>query len=96
MKNQIIPAASPKSALAPVQSDRPGAPDVEGCAERASEALAYLARHYPESAGSAAFHFHQDAAYDAVVSCAGEVPGRAMVLYALRPVRGAEDTEGTV
>jgi hypothetical protein len=64
MTNQIIP----NPASAPVQWDRPGALDVEWCAERAAEAMRYLARHYPEAAGSEPLHPHQDAAHDAAVA----------------------------
>jgi hypothetical protein len=49
------------------------APDVEWYAERAGEALAYLAERYPESAGSPELHPHQDAAHKAAV--AGEREG---------------------
>ncbi len=42
--------------------------DVEWYAKRAGEALAYLAEHYPESAGSPELHPHQDAAHEAAVS----------------------------
>ncbi len=63
MTELIIPSAVPNPALAPVQSDRPEALDVEWCAERASEALAYLADFYPECAASEALHPFQDAAH---------------------------------
>lgn len=43
------------------------APNVEWYAKRAGEVLAYLAEHYPESAGSPELHPHQDAAYEAAV-----------------------------
>ncbi len=68
MKNQIIPNAVPKSRPAPVQSDRTEALDVEWCAERASEALKYLAVFYPECSGSEVLHGHQDAAHEAAVA----------------------------
>ena len=42
--------------------------DTEWAAERASEALRYLAEHYPESAGSPELHPHQDAAHAAAVA----------------------------
>ena len=42
--------------------------DTEWAAERASEALRYLAEHYPESAGSPELHPHQDAAHEAAVA----------------------------
>lgn len=66
MTDQIIPSAIPKPAPAP--SDRLAALDVEWCAERASEALRHLARHYPEAAGSEALHVYQDAAHAAAVA----------------------------
>lgn len=68
MTYQIIPSAVPNPAPALVQPDRPEALDVEWCAERASEALAYLAANYPECAGSEALHGHQDAAHTAAVA----------------------------
>jgi hypothetical protein len=42
--------------------------DIEWAPERASEALRYLAEHYPESAGSRELHPHQDAAHEAAVA----------------------------
>jgi len=42
--------------------------DTEWAAERASEAMRWLADNYPECAGSAALHPHQDAAHEAAVS----------------------------
>ena len=79
MTDQIIHSASTNPAPVPVPSDRPEALDVEWCAERASEALAYLAANYPECAGSEALHGHQDAAHAA--SVAGD---EARYLEALR------------
>ena len=68
MTDQIIPAASSNPASPPVQSDRPEALDVEWYAERAAEAMRYLARHYPKASGSVALHVYQDAAHDAAVA----------------------------
>ena len=42
--------------------------DTEWAAEKASEAMRYLALNYPEAAGSEALHPHQDAAREAAVS----------------------------
>lgn len=42
--------------------------DTSWAGERASEALAYLAEHYPESAGSPELHPYHDAAHDAEVA----------------------------
>ena len=42
--------------------------NVEWAGERASEALKFLAEHYPESSGSPELHPHQDAAHDAAVA----------------------------
>ncbi len=42
--------------------------DTEWCAERASDAMRYLALHYPECSGSEALHPHQDAAHEAAVA----------------------------
>ena len=42
--------------------------DIEWAGERASEAMSYLAQHYPESSGSPELHPHQDAAHDAAVA----------------------------
>ena len=39
--------------------------DTEWAATKASEALRYLAKHYPESSGAPELHLHQDAAHDA-------------------------------
>ena len=41
--------------------------DTEWAAERASEAMAYLANNYPECGGAPELHPHQDAAHDAAV-----------------------------
>lgn len=68
MTDQIIPSASPNPAPVPVPSDRPEALDIEWCAERAGEALRYLARHYPESGGTEVLHAQQDAAHAAAVA----------------------------
>jgi hypothetical protein len=38
--------------------------DVEWAAELAGEALAYLARHYPECAGSDAIRVHEEVAHE--------------------------------
>ena len=53
--------------------------NIEWAAERASEALAYLAEHYPESAGSPEIHPYQEAAHEAAV-----VEDRDGYLQALR------------
>jgi hypothetical protein len=53
--------------------------DTELAAERAAEAMRYLAANYPEASGSEALHPHQDAAHAAAV--AGE---REAYLEALR------------
>ena len=43
--------------------------DTSWAAERASEAMSYLAQHYyPEASGSPELHPHQDAAHDAAVA----------------------------
>jgi hypothetical protein len=84
VKNQIIPNGAPKPSPAPVQSDRAEALDVEWCAERAVEALRYLATFHPECSGSEALHSHQDAAHEAAV--AGD---REAYLEALRAFMGA-------
>jgi hypothetical protein len=41
--------------------------DVDKAAELAAEALAYLARHYPECSGSEALGPYEDAAHDAAM-----------------------------
>jgi len=41
--------------------------DIKWAAERASEAMRYLAANYPEGAGSPQLHPHQDAAHEAAV-----------------------------
>lgn len=41
--------------------------DTEWVALRASEAMAYLAKNYPESAGSPELYPHQDAAHEAAI-----------------------------
>ena len=87
MTDQIIPSVSCNPGPAPVSSDRPEALDVEWCAERASEALKYLAAFYPECSGSEVLHGYQDAAHAAVV--AGD---EARYLDALRGfMRGGRD-----
>ncbi len=58
--------------------------DSEWCAERASDALRWLAVNYPECSGSAALHPHQDAAHAAAV--AGD---EAAYLEALRSYKRA-------
>ena len=42
--------------------------DASWAGERVSEAMHYLAEHYPESAASPELHPHQDAAHDAAVA----------------------------
>ena len=42
--------------------------DTTWAAERAAEAMRYLAAHYPECAGSPDLHPHQDAAHEAAVA----------------------------
>jgi hypothetical protein len=42
--------------------------DTEWAAERASEALHYLARNYPECAASGALREHEEIAYEAAMS----------------------------
>jgi hypothetical protein len=42
--------------------------DNEWAAERAGEAMVYLAANYPECAGAPELHPHQDAAHDAAVA----------------------------
>ena len=46
--------------------------DTEWAAERAADALQYLAANYPEASGSEALHPHQDAAHAAAVALDGE------------------------
>lgn len=41
--------------------------DVEWAADLAGEALAYLAHHYPECAGSEALRVHEEAAHEAAM-----------------------------
>jgi hypothetical protein len=41
--------------------------DIEGAAQKASEALHYLARNHPECAASAALREHEEAAHDAAM-----------------------------
>jgi hypothetical protein len=41
--------------------------DTEWAAQRAAEALAYLARHYPECSGSEALRPYEEAAHDAAM-----------------------------
>jgi hypothetical protein len=41
--------------------------DVEGAADLAGEALAYLAHHYPECAGSEALRVDEEAAHEAAM-----------------------------
>ncbi len=66
--NRIIPVDAVVPAREQAPPGRGEALDVEWCAERASEALKYLAEHYPESGGSEALHPYQDAAHEAAVS----------------------------
>ncbi len=42
--------------------------DTEWAAERASDAMRFLAEHYPECSGSEELHPHQDAAHTAAVN----------------------------
>ena len=42
--------------------------DTEWAAERAAEAVCYLASNYPECAGAPELHPHQDAAHEAAVA----------------------------
>ena len=42
--------------------------DIEWAAERAAEAMRYLAQHYPEASASPELHPHQDAAHAAAVA----------------------------
>ena len=53
--------------------------NVEWAGERASEALKFLAEHYPESSGSPELHPHQDAVHEAAI-----VEARGAYLEALR------------
>jgi hypothetical protein len=46
--------------------------DIERADELASEALAYLARHYPECSGSEALRPYEEAAHDAAMDADGE------------------------
>jgi hypothetical protein len=67
--DQIIPGGTTNLACEQVPPDWLEALDVEWCAERAAEALKYLAQHYAEAAGSRVLHSHQDAqpAHEAAV-----------------------------
>ncbi len=68
MTRDTIPTDSTNPTREQAPPGRGEALDVEWCAERASEALKYLAEHYPESGGSEALHPHQDAAHAAAVA----------------------------
>jgi hypothetical protein len=59
--DQIIPGGTTNLACEQVPPDWLEALDVEWCAERAAEALKYLAQHYAEAAGSRVLHSYQDA-----------------------------------
>ena len=61
MTDQIIPGDTTNLAREQVPPDWLEALDVEWCAERAAEALKYLAQHYAEAAGSRVLHSYQDA-----------------------------------
>jgi hypothetical protein len=70
--------------------------DVEWAAERASEALHYLARNYPECAASEALREHEEAAHEAAMRGDEEAYLEALRSYvragrdeALRIRRGA-------
>jgi hypothetical protein len=65
---------NPGAPNAPLNSNPMHAPalDPEWRAEKASEALAWLAARYPEAAGSEALHGPQDAAHAAAVAGDGE------------------------
>jgi hypothetical protein len=70
--------------------------DTEWAHERATAALLYLARHYPECAASKALRPHEDAAYEAAMREDGEGYEAALREYcragareALRIRRGA-------
>jgi hypothetical protein len=54
--------------------------DTEWAADRASEAMRYLAANFPEASGSEALHPHQDAAHEAAV--AGDAEGYLEALRA--------------
>ena len=47
--------------------------DIEKAAQLASEALAYLARHYPECSGSEALRPYEEAAHDAAMDAATRI-----------------------
>lgn len=68
MTRDTIPTDSTNPTREQAPPGRGEALDVEWCAERASEALKYLAEHYPESGGSEALHPYQDAAHEAAVN----------------------------
>ena len=69
------------TATKPNETPNPGAPktllgntpmqgvpwDLEGAAERASEAMRYLAANYPECGGAPELHPHQEAAHEAAI-----------------------------
>ncbi len=71
--NRIIPTNPTNPAREQAPPGRLEALDVEWCATKASEAMRYLAEHYPECAGSESLHPVQDAAHAAAV--AGDEPG---------------------
>jgi hypothetical protein len=75
---------------------RPAEPwDVDKAAELAAEALAYLARHYPECSGSEALGPYEDAAHDAAMDAdKEEVQGGPEGLHEGRQGRGPQDTTG--
>jgi len=61
--------------------------DSEWCAVKAVEAMRYLALHYPECAGAAELHPHQDAAHAAAVEGDRDAYLQALRRY-MRAVRG--------
>ncbi len=66
---------------------RAAAWDIEWAAERAAEAMRFLAEHYPECGGSEELHEHQDAAHEAAVNGDREAYLQALRRY-MRAGRG--------
>lgn len=61
--------------------------DTEWAAERAAEAMRFLAEHYPECAGAEELHPHQDAAHEGAVEGDREAYVQALRRY-MRAGRG--------
>jgi hypothetical protein len=81
------------------KTDRTGVVGVEPwnsewAAERASEALHYLARNYPKCAASEALREHEEAAHEAAMRGGGGILGGPTLLPASGKRRGPAHTSG--